>query len=155
MSYPGSALGRMATGARGAILAMPWAGLLVGGLAGVAALAARASGGGSLLAAVAGLVVVGLATGMNDAGLTVADLSVTAAADVSPQLDPTGTPYTLLLRRMLEECGTVAEAEKLIRGARRTVRVNGPGTVASRRARGRGDAGSGGYGKQTCATCGP
>lgn len=68
--------------------------------------------------------MVGVATGMNDAGLTVADLSVTAAADGSPQLDPAGTPYTLLLRRVLEECRTVAEAEALIRGAKRTVRQN-------------------------------
>jgi predicted choloylglycine hydrolase len=68
--------------------------------------------------------LVGVVSGMNDAGLAVADLSVTDAADGSPPLDLAGTPYTLALRRVLEECDTVADAERLLRGMKRTVRQN-------------------------------
>jgi hypothetical protein len=67
---------------------------------------------------------LGCTTGMNDAGLVVADLSVTDAKDGSPALDPAGVPYTLALRRVLEECATVGEAEKLLRSLKRTVRQN-------------------------------
>lgn len=75
-------------------------------------------------AAVTFPALVGVVSGMNDAGLCIADLTVNAAADGSPQLDVTGTPYTLALRRVLEECRTVAEAETLLRGLKRTVRQN-------------------------------
>lgn len=68
--------------------------------------------------------MTGVATGMNDAGLVVADLSVNVATDGSPTLDPTGVPYTLALRRVLEECATVADAEKLMRSLKHTVRQN-------------------------------
>ena len=68
--------------------------------------------------------ISGVLSGMNDAGLVVADLTVTAAADGSAALDPGGVPYALALRRVLEECGTVAEAEALLRSLRRTVRQN-------------------------------
>jgi hypothetical protein len=68
--------------------------------------------------------MVGVFSGMNEKGLAVADLTVTDAKDGSAKLDVTGTPYTLALRRVLEECSTVAEAEKLVRSLRRTVRQN-------------------------------
>jgi hypothetical protein len=61
---------------------------------------------------------------MNEAGLAVADLTVYAAADGSSKFDPTGVPYTLVLRRVLEECGTVGEAERFIRAVRRTTMQN-------------------------------
>src|SRR5437764_1323359 len=68
--------------------------------------------------------MLGCVSGINDAGLAVADLTVTDAADGSPKLDPGGVPYTLALRRVLEECATVEEAERLLRSLRRTVRQN-------------------------------
>jgi hypothetical protein len=68
--------------------------------------------------------MIGCASGMNDAGLTLADLTVNAAADDSPALDPTGIPYALALRRVLEECATLDEAERLMRSMKHTVQQN-------------------------------
>ena len=48
---------------------------------------------------------------MNDAGLTLADLTVDSANDGSAKFNPLGTPYTLALRRVLEECGNIEEAK--------------------------------------------
>lgn len=67
---------------------------------------------------------IGCYSGMNDAGLALADLTVSQAADNSQQLDTTGVPYTLAMRRVLEECGTVGDAEKLIRSMKRTTMQN-------------------------------
>jgi isopenicillin-N N-acyltransferase like protein len=66
----------------------------------------------------------GAASGINDAGLALGTLEVRTWADGSPRFDPAGTPYMLLLRRVLEECGTTAEAEKLLRAAKRTTSFN-------------------------------
>jgi hypothetical protein len=66
----------------------------------------------------------GAASGINDAGLALGSNEVRAWADGSPRFDPAGTPYMLLLRRVLEECGTTAEAEKLLRAAKRTTSFN-------------------------------
>lgn len=68
--------------------------------------------------------MVGCAQGINDAGLALADLTVSSAADGSPLLDITGTPYGLALRRVLEECTTIEEAERLRRSLRRTIMQN-------------------------------
>jgi isopenicillin-N N-acyltransferase-like protein len=68
--------------------------------------------------------MLGCASGMNDAGLALAELTVTTAADGSVALDPAGVPFTLALRRVLEECRTVEDAEKLLRSLKRTVRQN-------------------------------
>jgi len=68
--------------------------------------------------------LVGVTSGMNDAGLAVATLDVASAADGSPPFDLTGTPMLLTFRRVLEECTTVAEAEKLLRAAKRTTYLN-------------------------------
>lgn len=68
--------------------------------------------------------MVGCLSGMNDAGLAVATLEVYTAADGSAKLDPEGTPYTLAIRRVLEECATVVEAEKLLRSIKRTTMNN-------------------------------
>lgn len=65
---------------------------------------------------------VGCLSGMNDAGLCVAVLEIYAANDDSKAFDPAGTPYALCYRRLLEECATVKEAEKLIRSMKRTTR---------------------------------
>lgn len=67
------------------------------------------------------LVTVGIAglfgvvSGMNDVGLTVATLDAAGARDGSPKFDPEGAPVHFTCARLLEECSTVEEAEKLIR----------------------------------------
>jgi isopenicillin-N N-acyltransferase-like protein len=66
----------------------------------------------------------GCFSGMNDAGLALADLSVNSTKDESARLNLAGTPYTLALRRVLEECATVEEAEKLLRSLKRTTMQN-------------------------------
>jgi hypothetical protein len=68
--------------------------------------------------------MVGVFSGINEKGLALADLTVNDARDDSAKLDVTGVPYTLALRRVLEECSTVAEAEKLVRSLKRTTRQN-------------------------------
>ncbi|HEV3260199.1 MAG TPA: C45 family peptidase [Gemmataceae bacterium] len=68
--------------------------------------------------------MVGCLSGMNDAGLAVATLEVYSSKDGSPRLDFKGTPYTFCFRRLLEECATVAEAEKLLRSMKRTTMNN-------------------------------
>ncbi len=65
--------------------------------------------------------IEGVISGMNDAGLcvTINEISIRRA---KPKLafNWKGTPLLLTFRRVLEECGTVAEAEKLLRGMERT-----------------------------------
>ena len=63
-------------------------------------------------------------SGMNDAGLALAVLECYSANDNSAKFDPEGTPYALCFRRLLEECTTVAEAEKLLKSLKRTTRIN-------------------------------
>ncbi len=67
---------------------------------------------------------VGVLSGMNDAGLTIAVLEVYESKDSSPKFDHRGTPYALCFRRLLEECATIEEAEKLLRTMARTTWVN-------------------------------
>jgi isopenicillin-N N-acyltransferase-like protein len=62
----------------------------------------------------------GVVTGMNDAGLCIAVNEIYATKDESAKFNPLGTPKLMLLRRVLEECATIDEAEKLIAGASRT-----------------------------------
>jgi len=62
----------------------------------------------------------GCLSGMNDAGLTLAVHEVLASRDGSRLFNPKGVPYTFALRRILEECTTVDEAEKLIKSIERT-----------------------------------
>ena len=68
----------------------------------------------------------GVLTGMNDAGLSVAVHEVYASRDGATVFKPNtkGEPYTFCFRRILEECSTVAEAEKLVRAAKRTTLVS-------------------------------
>jgi hypothetical protein len=68
--------------------------------------------------------LIGCLSGMNDAGLTVATLEVYSAADGSSRFDPTGIPYALCYRRILEECTSVGEAAKLLRSMKRTTIMN-------------------------------
>jgi hypothetical protein len=67
---------------------------------------------------------IGVLSGMNDAGLTLAVLEVYSAGDNSVKFDAEGTPYALCFRRLLEECATVDEALKLLKSMKRTTRLN-------------------------------
>jgi isopenicillin-N N-acyltransferase-like protein len=68
--------------------------------------------------------LIGVVSGMNDAGLALATLDVYATADGSVMFDPGGTPLMFCYRRVLEECQTVDEAEKLLRSIKPTTRMN-------------------------------
>jgi hypothetical protein len=68
--------------------------------------------------------IAGVISGMNDAGLSVTmnEISIKKSKDKAP-FNWKGTPIMLAFRRVLEECSTVAEAEKLLRGMTRTTTV--------------------------------
>jgi isopenicillin-N N-acyltransferase like protein len=66
----------------------------------------------------------GCISGMNDAGLAVAELEVNQAKDGSSRFDATGVPLALCFRRVLEECGSIDEAEKLLSSIKRTSMCN-------------------------------
>ena len=66
----------------------------------------------------------GVLSGMNDVGLSLAVHEVFVARDGGSLFNPKGEPYTFCFRRILEECSTVAEAEKLLRAAKRTTLVS-------------------------------
>jgi hypothetical protein len=68
--------------------------------------------------------MIGCLSGMNDAGLALAVHEVRKTKDGSSGFDPKGIPYTLAFRRLLEECTTVEEAEKLLRDMKRTTMLN-------------------------------
>ncbi len=59
--------------------------------------------------------LTGVLTGMNEHGLTIALLEVDGAEPFGP-----GLPYTLMQRRILEECRTIDETEQLLRSVSRT-----------------------------------
>jgi isopenicillin-N N-acyltransferase like protein len=63
----------------------------------------------------------GVISGMNDAGLcvTMNEISLKKSKE-KQEFNWKGTPILFAYRRVLEECGTVAEAEKLLRGMERT-----------------------------------
>jgi hypothetical protein len=67
---------------------------------------------------------IGVLSGMNDAGLAVACLDSGPAKDDSPRFDARGAPMLLTFRRLLEECTTLAEAEKLLCATRHTTWFN-------------------------------
>ena len=66
----------------------------------------------------------GCLSGMNDAGLAVAVHEVYSSRDRSPLVNGKGTPYALCFRRILEECTTIEEAEKLLLATKRTTKLN-------------------------------
>ena len=68
--------------------------------------------------------VVGVFSGMNDAGLCIAQLEVNHSADHAPRVNITGTPVAMCFRRLLEECTTVDEAEQLLRSQNRMMMCN-------------------------------
>ncbi len=62
-----------------------------------------------------GALLVGCAmSSMNSAGLALGQNDVTACADHAPVIDLKNTPTAVLCRRILEECSTIREAEKLV-----------------------------------------
>ena len=65
--------------------------------------------------------IVGCISGMNDAGLcvTLNEIHLRESKEKAP-FDWTGTPVMLAFRRVLEDCTTVDEAEKLLKGMKRT-----------------------------------
>ncbi len=65
--------------------------------------------------------ITGVISGMNDAGLcvTINEISIKRSKD-KPEFNWKGTPLLLTFRRVLEECATVSEAEKLLRDLPRT-----------------------------------
>lgn len=68
--------------------------------------------------------LLGCTSGINDAGLTVAMLDSVSRKDGSPTFNPLGTPTLLALRRVLEECTTLDEAETLLRSIARASMLN-------------------------------
>jgi isopenicillin-N N-acyltransferase like protein len=68
--------------------------------------------------------VVGVFSGMNDAGLCLAQLEVNQSADQSPVVNLFGTPVAMCFRRLLEECTTIDEAEKLLGEQNRMMMCN-------------------------------
>ena len=66
----------------------------------------------------------GCLSGMNDAGLALAVHDVFLTRDGAAMFNPKGVPYTFCFRRMLEECASVAEAEKLLRATPRTTIIS-------------------------------
>jgi predicted choloylglycine hydrolase len=68
--------------------------------------------------------VVGCLSGMNDAGLCLGVLEVAYVKEGEKKFDASGTPFALCYRRLLEECSTVEEAEKLLRSMKRITLTN-------------------------------
>jgi isopenicillin-N N-acyltransferase like protein len=69
--------------------------------------------------------LIGIVSGMNDAGLAVAALETTGAnKDEGPAFNPEGVPFALIYRRILEESTTVDEAAKLLASIKRTTTNN-------------------------------
>jgi len=66
----------------------------------------------------------GVASGMNDAGLCLAQLEVGKTSETGPHINFSGTPVALCFRRLLEECETVDEAEKMLREQKRFIMCN-------------------------------
>ena len=81
----------------------------------------RKTEGKRSFAAITVTPILGVISGMNDAGLSVTlnEISIRKSKDKA-SFNWAGTPLLLAFRRVLEECGTVAEAEKLLRGMERT-----------------------------------
>lgn len=65
--------------------------------------------------------ITGVISGMNDAGLcvTLNEIALKSSKDKA-KFDIDGVPTLFVFRRVLEECSTVAEAEKLVRSMKRT-----------------------------------
>lgn len=68
--------------------------------------------------------LIGCVSGMNDSGLCLAELEVHSSKDSAPGFDPNGVPVEMCFRRMLEECTTLDDAEKLLRSLKPSTMCN-------------------------------
>jgi predicted choloylglycine hydrolase len=68
--------------------------------------------------------LVGVLSGMNEAGLVLGVLEVFDIKSGEPHFDAHGIPYGLCLRRVLEQARTIDEAKKVLEGLRRTTIIN-------------------------------
>ncbi len=68
--------------------------------------------------------MLGCLSGMNDAGLALAVHEVFNSKDRAPLFNREGVPYMFCFRRVLEECATVEEAERLVRRLPRSTLLN-------------------------------
>lgn len=76
--------------------------------------------GKNAFAAVSFPFLLGVLSGMNDAGLCLTINEITAAKDGSKSPNLNGTPMMFLFRKILEECKSVDEAEKLLKAHKAT-----------------------------------
>jgi predicted choloylglycine hydrolase len=68
--------------------------------------------------------LVGVLSGMNDAGLSLGVLEVLQAKEGKKRFNSNGLPYGVCFRKLLEECTTVDEAHKMLLGLPRTCLLN-------------------------------
>ena len=68
--------------------------------------------------------VLGVLSGMNDAGLCIATLDSYYAADKSKGFEPKGVPLAFLYRQIMEECATVDEVEEFLKTKQSTTWMN-------------------------------
>jgi predicted choloylglycine hydrolase len=68
--------------------------------------------------------LVGVLSGMNEAGLCLGVLEVFDTKEGETHFDNKGVPYGLCLRRALEEARTIDEAKKVLESLRRTTTIN-------------------------------
>ena len=68
--------------------------------------------------------VIGCLSGINDAGLALAVHEVFFSGDGATMLNTKAMPYAACFRRILEECDSVAAAEKLVRSVERSTLLN-------------------------------
>jgi isopenicillin-N N-acyltransferase-like protein len=68
--------------------------------------------------------LVGVLSGMNEAGLALGVLESFGMKDDGPRFDVHGVPYALCLRQVLEQARTIEEARKLLDGMSRTATIN-------------------------------
>jgi len=64
--------------------------------------------------------LIGHPSGINDASVALATNEIASAGDGSPRFDAAGVPMASNFRRVMEECGSVAEVEKLLRSVKLT-----------------------------------
>ena len=72
------------------------------------------------VAAVTFPILLGILSGMNDAGLCLSINEITKSKDEAKTPDLTGVPMMFLFRKILEECTTVEQAEKMLKDQKRT-----------------------------------
>lgn len=65
-------------------------------------------------------VVMGAISGMNDVGVSLAINEIFASKDKSPKSDLSGVPMLMLFRKLLEDCASVADVEKMLKESKRT-----------------------------------